>query len=402
MDPSWNNFAPRLGLAFLLNNKTTIRAGAGIYYSYTDYVQYFADPAGQWPFGFSESVGPLNDFFVDASLSNPFRGSAGVQLPPSPEGQGGYSINPAMKIPYSTQWDLSVQRQLPMELLFDVSYVGSNSVKLLQSRTENQAIPGPGPVQPRRPFPNYSAVTWDDNGAPSNYNGLSLKLQKRYAAGLSFLTSYTWSHNLDIWSTERNGTSSGPQDPLNWRSDYGTSSADLRHAFLLSGVYDLPFGHGKRFWNTGLASRLLGNWEWSGIVGLYSGQAINATLGFDNASLGRAGGQRPNLVGNPAISNPGPTGWFNTAAFAAPAQFTFGNAGRNIMTGPPLHNLDMSVLKNFPIAERRNLQFRAEFFNAFNLVNFNNPNTTFNSPDFGVITSAKASRSIQLSLKLNF
>jgi hypothetical protein len=402
VDPQWNNFAPRLGLAYMLDSKTSIRAGAGIYYSYTDYVQYFADPAGQWPFGYSESVGPLNDFFVDSSLSNPFTGSPGAEIPPSPVGQGGYSINPRMKIPYSTQWNLSVQRQLPKSMLLDVSYIGSESVKLLQSRTENQAIPGPGPVQVRRPFPDYSSITWDDNGAPSSYNGLSLRLQKRFSGGLSFLSSYTWSHNLDVWSTERNGNNGGPQDPRNWRADHATSSADITNVFLLSSVYELPFGKGKAHLTSGIGRVVLGNWEWSSILSLYGGQPINPRLGYDNASLGASGGQRPNLIGDPVAADPTRLHWFNTAAFAAPAQFTFGNAGRNILRGPGQTNYDTSIMKNFPVGERRNVQFRTEFFNAFNLVNFDNPNTTFNSSSFGVITSAKASRSIQFSLKLMF
>lgn len=137
-------------------------------------------------------------------------------------------------------------------------------------------------------------------------------------------------------------------------------------------------------------------------MGLYGGQPINVTLGYDNASLGRAGGQRPNVTGNPTSSSPTRLRWFNTGAFVRPAPFTFGNAGRNILRGPGTTNYDTSLMKNFPIGERRKLQFRAEFFNAFNLVNFNNPNTTFTSTDFGVILGAKASRSIQFSLKLMY
>jgi carboxypeptidase family protein len=402
VDPDWNNFAPRLGIAYLLNEKTTIRVGAGIYYSFTDYPQYFGDPAGNWPFGFSDTVGPLNDFYVDAPFTNPFVNSPGATIPTSPEGQGGYSINPRMRTPYSSQWNFSIQRQLPSNLLLDLSYVGSNSVKLLQSRQENRAIPGPGPVQARRPNPKYTALTWDDNGPPSNYNGLSVKLQKRFSAGLSFLTSYTWSHNLDVYSTERGGTSGGPQDPLYWRADYATSTADVKHAFLLSSVYELPFGKGKRYLTSGFASYVLGNWEWSNILGLYGGLPVAVTLGFDNASLGATGGQRPDLVGNPISDNPTRLRWFNTSAFARPAQFKFGNAGRNLLRGPDLKNYDTALMKNFILHEQKTLQFRTEFFNAFNIVNFGQPNANFSSTDFGVILSAKASRSIQMSLKLSF
>jgi Carboxypeptidase regulatory-like domain len=402
VDPDWNNFAPRLGIAWLLNEKTTIRAGAGIYYSFTDYPQYFADPAGNWPFGFSDTVGPLNDFFVDTPMSNPFVNSPGVTLPTSPEGQGGYSMNPRMRTPYSSQWNFSIQRQLPSNMLLDLSYVGSNSVKLLQSRAENRAIPGPGPVQARRPNPKYNAITWDDNGPPSNYNGLSVKLQKRFSAGLSFLSSYTWGHNLDIYSTERGGTSGGPQDPLYWRADYASSTADVKHAFLLSGVYELPFGKGKAHLTSGPLSYIFGNWEWSNILGLYGGQPVAVTLGFDNASLGAAGGQRPDLVGDPILSDPTRLRWFNTAAFARPEQFKFGNAGRNLFRGPSLKNFDTALMKNFILHEQKTLQFRAEAFNALNLVNFGQPVSNFSSQDFGVILSARASRSIQLSLKLSF
>jgi hypothetical protein len=287
-------------------------------------------------------------------------------------------------------------------MLLDLSYVGSNSVKMRQSPTVNQAIPGPGPVQARRPYPKYSAITLETTGPPSSYNGLSVKLQKRFSQGLSFLTTYTWSHTLDVFSTERSGAQGGPQDPLNWRVDHASSLADVTHAFLLSNVYQFPFGRNKKYLQTGLLSHILGNWEWSNILGLYSGQPVNVTLGFDNASLGRAGGQRPNLVGNPILSDPTRLRWFNTAAFDRPQQFGFGNAGRNIMRGPGLKNFDTALIKDIPFKERKNLQFRAEFFNAFNLVNFGSPDAVFNSQTFGVILSARPSRSIQFSLKLSF
>ena len=239
-DPEWRNFAPRMGLAYALDSKTTIRAGAGIYYSYTDAVQYYADPAGQWPFGYSETIGPLNQYYADTPASNPFQRSPGVIIPPSPKGQGGYSIDPHMKAPRAVEWDLSVQRLLPGEMLLDVTYIGSNAIRLLQSRSENRALPGPGAVQPRRRWPDYGGLTWDANGPPSSYNGLTLKLQRRFAAGLSFLANYTFSHNLDIYSTERGAQ--GVQDPLNWRADHATSQADVTQAFLLSSVWELPFG----------------------------------------------------------------------------------------------------------------------------------------------------------------
>ena len=176
----------------------------------------------------------------------------------------------------------------------------------------------------------------------------------------------------------------------------------MKHAFLLSSVYELPVGKGKRYLTSGFASYVLGNWEWSNILGLYGGQPVAVTLGFDNASLGSTGGQRPDLVGNPVSGDPTRLRWFNTSAFARPAQFKFGNAGRNLLRGPDLKNYDTALMKNFILHEQKTLQFRTEFFNAFNLVNFGQPNANFSSQDFGVILSARASRSIQMSLKLSF
>jgi hypothetical protein len=242
-------------------------------------------------------------------------------------------------------------------------------------------------------------LTWDANGPPASYEGLALKLQKRFASGLSFLANYTWSHNLDVYSTERGAQ--GVQDPLNWRADHATSQADVTHAFLFSDVWELPFGRKKSLLRTGFASHVLGDWQWSNILGLYSGRPFNVTLGFDNANNGGSS-QRPDLVGNPVLSNPTRLRWFNTAAFAQPLPFTYGNAGRNILRGPGLKNWDMAIAKNMPFGETRNLQFRAEFFNTFNFVNFGFPDANFSSKTFGLITSAGSPRSIQLTLRLAF
>lgn len=402
VDPDWRDFAPRIGLAYQLNARTTIRAGAGIFYSFTDYPQNFGAMAGNWPFGISISAGPLNAYTVDTSMENPFGSSSGSTVPPTPEGQGGYSSNPRMKTPYSIQRNFSIQHVLPSNILLEADYVGSQTVNTLQALTYNWALPGPGPVQPRRMWPLYSQISFQLNGAPSNYNGLSLRLQKRFSNGLSVLSSYTWSHNLDVFSTERNGGDGGVQNPLNWRADYATSLADVTHAFQFSDVYELPFGRGKRWLNSGPASYVLGNWQWSNILALYGGQPVNVILGFDNANIGIGSPQRPNLVGNPVPTDQTSEVWINKSAFATPAPFTFGNSGRDIVRGPGLTNWDMGLAKNFPITEAKRLQFRCDLFNTFNFVNFGQPNTTLSSASFGVITSARPARDIQLSLKLTF
>jgi hypothetical protein len=402
VDPDWHNFAPRLGIAYLLGDRTTLRAGGGIFYSQTDAVQMFGDPAGNWPFGNSQIIGPLNQYFADTTMENPFLGSPTLTLPPNPYGQGGYALNPRMKTPYASEWNASIQRQLGSGMVVEMSYVGSNAVKLLNRILNNNATsPGPGSVQLRRQWPLYGAIRWDDNSAPANYNGLTLKLQKRFSHGLTFLTNYAWSHALDVFSSDRGGVSNGAQDPNNWRNDYATSNGSIKQAFLFSDVWELPFGHKKAWVNSGPASQILGGWEWSNILGFYGGQPISVLLGFDNANVGNVA-QRPNLVGNPTLSNPTPQKWFNTAAFAAPAPFTYGTAGRNISKGPGIRNWDIALQRNFAITERIRLQFRAEAFNTPNFVNFGLPVANYSASNFGQVLSAAASRDIQFSLKLAF
>jgi hypothetical protein len=245
---------------------------------------------------------------------------------------------------------------------------------------------------------------WDDNGPPANYEGLSFKLQKRFSTGLSFLSTYTWAHNLDVFGTDRSGVYGGPQNLLYQRADHASSDADVRHAFVLSSIYELPFGRGKRLLAHGPASYILGNWQWSNLISLYSGQPVNVLLGFDNASTGYATAQRPNLVQGAPLTPANQTrvSWINPGAFVRPAPFQFGNAGRNLIRAPATHNWDISMVKNFPFRESKNVQFRAEFFNAFNFVNFGAPVANLSSKDFGTILSARPARIIQFGLKLSF
>jgi hypothetical protein len=256
-------------------------------------------------------------------------------------------------------------------------------------------------VQARRVWPLYGQIRWDDNSAPANYNGLTLKVQKRFSHGFTFLTSYTWSHALDVWSSDRGGVANGTQDPYNWRPDYATSNGDIKHAFVFNNVWELPFGRNRQWANSGVAAHIFGGWQWSNILGFYGGQPVSIILGFDNANVGNVA-QRPNLVGNPTLATHTPQQWFNTAAFATPAPFTYGSAGRDIVRGPGIRNWDISLSRTFRITERASLQFRAEAFNMPNFVNFGTPVGTYSASNFGQILSAGASRDIQFSLKLAF
>ncbi len=254
-------------------------------------------------------------------------------------------------------------------------------------------------------FPNMVAkFSFDENVGNSNYNALQVKAQKTLSSGLSFLLSYTWSKSLDIQSEGQSGSIETIYD---LRRDYGPSDFNRTQIFVFSGVYQLPFGKGMTHLSNanGFKTAVFGNWNIAWIATLNTGQPYSIQAGGDPANVG-GGSQRAQVVGDP---NSGFTQsrleWFNTAAFAVPAPFTFGNEGRNNLTGPSFKNLDFSTYKNFMFTERLGLQFRAEFFNIFNHPSFGLPDNTVTDSGFGRITSTanpNANREIQFALKLMF
>ena len=226
------------------------------------------------------------------------------------------------------------------------------------------------------------------------------------------LASYALSKSEDDASNffPSSGDPNYPQNSYDLRAERGPSNFDVRHRLSVSYVYDLPFGKGRpHLDNNGVWTTLLTGWQTSGIVTLQSGRPFTVALireldnsGTGFSALGFGANDRPNLVGNPSLSNPSPERWFNTAAFGFPPPGTFGNAGRNIVVGPGYQNVNASLIKNTALTERFNLQFRAEAFNLFNHPNFDLPDNFLGSPSFGQITSARDPRHIQFGLKLLF
>jgi hypothetical protein len=275
--------------------------------------------------------------------------------------------------------------------------------QFIQPAANTALTPGPGPVGPREPYPAYGgSFSFDENVGNASYNALQVKLQKNLSSGLSFLGSYTWSKALDIQSEGQSGSIETIYD---LRRDWGPSDFNRTQMFVLNSIYQLPVGAGKKYLSNanGFVRTILGNWNVGGILTMNSGQPYRIVAGGDIANVG-GGSQRAQVVGDPnsgfARSR---LEWFNTAAFALPAPYTFGNEGRNNLTGPPLKNLDFIAYKDFLFTERLRLQFRSEFFNIFNHANFGLPNNDVQSASFGVITgTATAPREIQFALKLNF
>ncbi len=413
------DFEPRLGLSYQLTSKTVIRAGFGVFYDFT-----------------SESVNSLGNnnapFAGNLSITNTTGGlpNAAGNVPLS---QGFLPYQPigafqtlGSSVSYFPRNDpdamimqrnFSIQQQLTSDTVLTVAYVGTDGEHLTIYPNINQPVPGPGAAAPRRLYPLFASITEISHGESSSYNALQVTAERRFSHGLAFLAAYAWGHSIDITSTTAGG---GVQNPLCERCDRGPSDFDIRQSLVLSWSYELPFGKGKAFgknWN-GLTDAALGGWKFNSIDTFQSGSPFSVNSGTNTEGSG-GGTQRANVVGTWQVPNPGPSEWFNPAAFAAPPAYTYGNSGRNIIVGPGTNQIDLSLFKNIPLnfREGTRLEFRTEVFNLFNKPQFDNPNesgatagaATIGVPGAATLTYAgnpaffqRTSREIQLALKLYF
>jgi hypothetical protein len=271
-----------------------------------------------------------------------------------------------------------------------MSYVGSNGLKLFRVRDINQAAEGLASTrQQRRPFngqfPQFSFINYLESSAHSNYNALQVTMKQRLMSGFNLFGTYTWSKSIDDAS---NGIYSGtrgvsyPQDSFNLAAERAVSSFDLRHRVTINVTYEPTF---LRNMFGAAHKRLAEGWQFSGIYTGQSGLPITPFLSVDSSGTGELN-DRPNLIGNPNAGPRTTNQWFNTSAFARPDAGTFGNAGRNVIIGPNLHTVDLSIGKVTRIGEHTSVQFRSEIINAFNRANFSLPNVDFNSSTFGAVS----------------
>ncbi len=391
-----NNLAPRVGAAYrpFKDNKTSIRAGYGIFYNIDPFNSTCGSGTMLWVF--TQASAPLGaNAAPTLTLANPFPAAVlAASLPLT------YNVPEQHVTPYMQQWNLSVEREIKPSLVAEVRYLGSKGTHLPVTLNINQAVQGAGAVNTRRPFASLGLtgnITGTAYAAASNYHALNVRLEKRMSQGLTFLAGYAWSKAID--------TSTGlvPQNSLNLSADRGLATFDLRHRVIFSYTYELPFGRGRQFLKDlpAIPQIVLGGWQFSGIFVTQSGTALTPVITGDNSLTG-GGADHPNILRNPTLDNPTPERWFDTTAFALATAGQFGNVGRGVIAGPGTTNLDFGFQKYFRIREGHQLQFRAELFNALNHPNFLNPNLTANSSLFGRITAAQAGRQIQLALRYSF
>ena len=392
-----NKVAPRLGLAYrpFGDNKTVVRAAYGIF-TVLEQGNAGRQSATNPPFRIIYSASDnINGFGYNTNRPTLADAESGVS-----GGFFGQFVSGSFRNGYMQDWNLTIEREIARNTVFSVGYVGSKGTHLVREYDENIAEPGPGPVQPRRPYPYYSGVLIIDSGDSSTYNALQTRVEKRYSSGLVFLGSYTWSKALGDQSSLNEFDTQNFRCP---RCERGPLWFDARNRFVFSGSYELPFGAGKPFANTGVARAILGGWGVAGIVTLQSGFPLTVTT-VDNANSGNFF-NRPDLVGNPNPSNRTINDWIPSSAFAEnlpDPDYHFGDAGRGIVTGPGLNTLDCSLIRKFRVTERVGLEFHADAFNALNHPNFGPPDTFLPDATFGVISSAGPAREIQLGLKASF
>ncbi|HWB98884.1 MAG TPA: TonB-dependent receptor, partial [Bryobacteraceae bacterium] len=390
----YRNLAPRVGLAYQLSPRMTLRTGFGIYYNST-FMQELQDKRKFYPYNISQTFVANTGVLPDLSISDTgpsYTNTTAI---------GGWAQRPDNRTPYSMQWNLFLARELGFSTVLEAGYVGSGNRKQIGYAPFNVALtPGPGAVQPRRLLPEYGDFNWGANLFNSNYNALQVKVQRRFSRGLQLQANYTWSRSMDEQSSL---AETKTQNPFDRRADYSRSSWDLRHVFQLAYVWELPVGRGRRFGaNWPIAMDLfLGGWAFEGITRYQTGGPVNVVLGQDRANVGSTT-QRPDLIRDPNTGPRTPEQWFDTGAFQMPAPYTYGSAGAFVVNSDGRHNWDVSVAKWFRIHESHSLEVRAEMFNISNSVSMGDPNAQFTSSAFGQVTSATAARQIQLALRYTF
>ena len=429
--PNTHNLAPRFGISQALPNYGLVFHSAfGIFYTPVD-MNTWCNQRHNVPYVFPETQQSDNFTPSPALLASRLDFGQAVL------GQTTVSftaMDPHAPSQYIEQWSASVEKSLQSNTTLEIGYLGSHGVHLQRAHLINNAPPGPGPIGPRRPFPRVafvpgtvlpanvtyvapaagcasgmicfpvSTINLLENTAQSWYDAGYINVRRRYSHGLTFLGNYTWSKNLSNAPDFRSPMfeSAIPQNNNDLDAEKGPA-CDVRHRFAVSAVYNVPGLNSSRW-----SSALTKDWQVSTVYQVQTGFPFTVSVFGDTANSGTVLGENPiraNTTGQP-IFGPGThtaTAWFNPAAFATPAAFTFGNVGRNSVYGPGLQTLDFALAREFSLAERAKFQFRGEFFNALNHTNLGTPDRFVNTPQFGIITeSTTPGRQIQLSARLSF
>ncbi len=405
----WWNFAPRFGFAYDLTSdgKTAIRGGYGIFWDTIRTINLNRFPLIQ-PFVVDSTV-------FDVDFANPYGNASFFPFtPPStPEQKRNFrfltpaahtAFNDDFSTPYTQQWNLNIQRQLPADVVVTAAYIGSKSSRLFGSHNINPAVFGPGATvantQARRVYPNFGTVEDESTFGWSQYHSFQLTVNRRLSHGFTVLAAYTLSTNTGLTAAQSEG-SLGTRDPWNRALDRGPLNEDRRQILSISGVWHIPSP-----FRSGPGKAILGGWEWTGILSAIAGAPLTVRAGVDR-SLNGQGLDTADIIGNWRLSDGRSRqdqikAWLDKSAFAMPAPGAVGTSSINMVRGPGQYNIDAGLYRNFHVKERFNIQFRAEYFNLLNHTRLGNPNTTYSSSTFGAILGTLDPRVGELALKVGF
>ena len=416
--PNYRDFGPRFGLSWApkaLHEKTVVRAGYGTYFG-ANQNDDFSDP--------TETLAPRYSATTNLPLLQLYYGYDLTQTSPLGSSSSAKAIDPNRKDLYYENWDFNIQQQLPHSFVGQVGYVGSGGRHLFSKVTANGFLP----ETTTRPIPSLGTYGLKGNRANSNFNALQASLQRTFKNGFLWQTQYMWSHAITDGSIGA-GEAVSVENNSCLSCDRGSTNEDVRHTFTANAVYQLPFGQGRLFMNKGMAGKIVGGWDLSGIGIARSGLPVNITINRKANVMqdGITSGQRPDLIPGVALYPAGGStinNWFSFAPFAVPAKYTWGNEPRYFARGPGNYEIDTALSKRTPIFGRGSLTLRAEAFNLFNHPMFGLPASKLGTvttdpvtkqitavqPGFGAITSILNTgatgngtpRRLQVSARIDF
>jgi hypothetical protein len=407
-----NNIGPRLGFAYRLPGKhdTVIRGGAGIFYGQTvsntigDVASLGFSTSASYTVQQADSVIQLRNGFPAYSRPALTPGFGAVAPGQTPNTSVAF-FNPSQVAPISYQLNFGIQREFAKDLVLEAGYIGNTSHHLTANDFQlNQVSPAQmalGGGQARRPFPQFNSVTWiNPSIGNSTYNAGFIRAEKRFGRGVSFLAHYTFSKFIDdVEASQEFGATGSYMDSYRRYLDKGLSGSDVPHQLLITLLYEVRQFKGNRILNGAL-----GGWKVGALETIESGPAFTVVTATNQTNAFPAGMQRPNLLRDPALRSDQQTlaRWFDTSAFVNPAPLTFGNSPRSVLRGASLFSTDATLEKSFALTERWKFDVRAEAYNLLNHTNFNIPGFTLGASGFGTVSTARASRTVQLAARISF